>query len=146
MQCPVAVEQYGYTWYHSHFATQAWNGVFGGILINGPCSALYDEDKGVLFLNDWFHNTTGALRGTASAGSPPVAQNSLINRTNVHSDSGQRFETTFVAGKRHQIRLINGAIDTHYKFMIENNRMKVIAVDLVPIKPYTTDLLSVGIG
>ncbi|KAH9905900.1 putative multicopper oxidase [Xylariomycetidae sp. FL2044] len=81
-QCPVApgdtityrfrAEQYGHTWYHSHFALQAWNGVFGGILINGPASAPYDDDKGVLMLSDWFHNTTDALWSTAITGQPPV--------------------------------------------------------------------------
>ncbi|OTA55200.1 multicopper oxidase [Hypoxylon sp. EC38] len=144
-QCPVAprdsitytfrAEQYGHTWYHSHFALQAWNGVFGGILINGPCSAPYDEDKGVLFLNDWFHNTTDALWSTASAGFPPVAQNGLINGTNTYGDGGKKLEMTFAAGKRHRIRLVNGAIDTHFKFMIDNHKMKVIAADLVPIRP-----------
>ncbi|KAI0884968.1 putative multicopper oxidase [Annulohypoxylon maeteangense] len=155
-QCPVApgdsitykfrAEQYGHSWYHSHFATQAWNGVFGGIVIHGPCSAPYDEDKGVLFLNDWFHNTTDALWSTASAGSPPPAQNGLINGTNIYGSGGKRFETIFSDGKRHRIRLVNGAIDTHYKFMIDNHKMKVIAADLVPIKPYTTEVLSIGIG
>ncbi|KAI1389017.1 putative multicopper oxidase [Hypoxylon trugodes] len=155
-QCPVApkdtityrfrAEQYGHSWYHSHFATQAWNGVFGGILINGPCSAPYDEDKGVLLLSDWFHNTTDALWSTASAGSPPVAQNGLINGTNIYGNGGKRFETTFEAGKRHRIRLVNTAIDTHYKFMIDNHKMKVVAADLVPIQPYTTEVLSIGIG
>ena len=45
--------QYGTTWYHSHFALQAWEGVLGGIVINGPASGNYDEDLGNLFLNDW---------------------------------------------------------------------------------------------
>jgi hypothetical protein len=62
-QCPTApgesitytwrATQYGHTWYHSHFALQAWEGVLGGIIINGPASANYDEDLGVMFLNDW---------------------------------------------------------------------------------------------
>jgi FtsP/CotA-like multicopper oxidase with cupredoxin domain len=47
--------QYGSSWYHSHFALQAWEGVFGGIIINGPATANYDEDLGVLMLNDWDH-------------------------------------------------------------------------------------------
>lgn len=63
------------TWYHSHFALQAWEGVFGGIVINGPASANYDEDLGklssihisedvlkilgLLFLNDWSHEVNG---------------------------------------------------------------------------------------
>lgn len=47
--------QYGSLWYHSHFALQAWQGIFGGIVINGPATADYDEDLGMLFLNDWDH-------------------------------------------------------------------------------------------
>lgn len=64
-QCPTApgdtfdytwkAAQYGSTWYHSHFALQAWQGIFGGIVINGPATANYDEDLGMLFLNDWDH-------------------------------------------------------------------------------------------
>ncbi|CAJ2508541.1 Uu.00g135670.m01.CDS01 [Anthostomella pinea] len=155
-QCPVApgdsityrfrAEQYGHSWYHSHFALQAWNGVFGGIVIHGPASAPYDEDMGILMLGDWFHNTTDALWGSASTGLPPRAQNGLINGTNVYGDGGKRFETKFTAGKRHRIRLVNTAIDTFFKFMIDNHKMTVIAADLVPIKPYTTDVLSIGIG
>lgn len=64
-QCPTApgeqitytwrATQYGSSWYHSHFALQAWEGIFGGIVINGPATADYDEDLGMLFLNDWDH-------------------------------------------------------------------------------------------
>lgn len=64
-QCPVApgetytyrwrAVEYGTGWYHSHFYVQAWDGVFGGIVINGPASANYDVDMGHLFLNDWYH-------------------------------------------------------------------------------------------
>ena len=51
-QCPTAPEesitytwralQYGSTWYHSHFALQAWQGILGGIVINGPASELHE--------------------------------------------------------------------------------------------------------
>ena len=64
-QCPIAPGQsytykwraveYGTGWYHSHFFVQAWDGVFGGIVINGPATANYDVDLGHLFLNDWYH-------------------------------------------------------------------------------------------
>lgn len=64
-QCPTApgdtityewrATQYGSTWYHSHFSLQAWMGVLGGIIINGPSSANYDNDLGMMFLNDWSH-------------------------------------------------------------------------------------------
>lgn len=67
-QCPTApgetityewrALQYGSTWYHSHFALQAWQGILGGIVINGPATANYDEDLGMLFLNDWDHEVS----------------------------------------------------------------------------------------
>ena len=70
-QCPTApgesmtykwrATQHGSTWYHSHFALQAWQGVFGGIVINGPATANYDEDLGMLFLNDWDHQVCCSL-------------------------------------------------------------------------------------
>ncbi|KAI1867412.1 hypothetical protein JX265_000750 [Neoarthrinium moseri] len=155
-QCPIApgdtytyrwrAEQYGHSWYHSHFALQAWNGVVGGIQINGPAAAPYDEDKGLLMLNDWFHETTDQLWDLAKTGYPPPAQNGLINGTNVYGNGGKRFETTFTSGKRHRLRLVNAAIDTHFKFSIDNHKLTVIAADLVPIKPYTTEVLSIGIG
>jgi FtsP/CotA-like multicopper oxidase with cupredoxin domain len=72
-QCPVApgdsmtytwrATQYGSSWYHSHFYVQAWDGILGGIIINGPATANYDEDLGNLFLNDWSHQTADQLAG-----------------------------------------------------------------------------------
>ncbi len=76
-QCPTApgysitytwrATQYGSTWYHSHFALQAWEGVLGGIVINGPATAIYDNDVGVLFLNDWTHRTADEIYITAES-------------------------------------------------------------------------------
>ena len=110
--------QYGHTWYHSHFALQAWNGVLGGIVVRGPAAAPYDDDLGVLFLNDWYHQTTDELWPTAAAGIPPPADNGLINGTNVSGDddgAGRRFEAVFTPGRRHRLRLVNAALDTHFK-------------------------------
>ncbi|KAK1236889.1 hypothetical protein MKX08_007837 [Trichoderma sp. CBMAI-0020] len=138
--------QYGTTWYHSHFALQAWEGVFGGILINGPATANYDEDLGVLFLNDWTHQTVDELYGSAETNGPPTMTTGLINGTNVYDDAGHRFNTSFTEGKSYRLRLVNGAIDTHFKFSIDNHTMQVIANDLVPITPYNTSVLSIAIG
>jgi hypothetical protein len=80
-QCPVPpgstitnqwkAVQYGTTWYHSHFGLQAWEGVFGGIVINGPASANYDVDLGTVILNDWTHDTADELFLGAQATAPP---------------------------------------------------------------------------
>ncbi|CAL3967584.1 unnamed protein product [Diplocarpon coronariae] len=155
-QCPTApgetivytwrATQYGSTWYHSHFALQAWEGVLGGIVINGPASANYEHDLGVMFLNDWTHETADAMYHTAQTSGPPTLDNGLINGTNVYGELGSRFETTVTAGETYRIRLVNGAIDTHWKFMIDNHNFTVIAMDLVPIVPYETTMLSIGMG
>ncbi|KAH8653576.1 putative extracellular dihydrogeodin oxidase/laccase [Xylariales sp. PMI_506] len=155
-QCPIApgesytytwkATQYGSSWYHSHFYVQAWDGVFGGIQINGPATADYDEDLGVLFLNDWSHETTDQEALKALTGGPPTLDNGLINGTNVYGDEGSRFETTFVAGTRYRIRLINAGADTNFKFTIDNHTFEVIASDFVPIVPYSTDIVSISMG
>ncbi|KAF7190110.1 Laccase-1 [Pseudocercospora fuligena] len=135
------------SWYHSHYSLQAWEGVFGGILINGPATANYDEDLGVLFLNDWDHQTVDELYSYAETQGPPTLDTGLINGTNTwEDDSGSRWETNFVSGTSYLLRLVNGAVDTHFDFMIDNHTLQVIAADFVPIIPYTTDTLSIGMG
>ncbi|KAI8261579.1 Laccase-2 [Colletotrichum sp. SAR 10_77] len=161
-QCPLApnntmtytwrATQYGSTWYHSHFALQAWQGIFGGIIINGPATANYDEDLGMVFLNDWDHQTVDELYSTAETSGPPTLDNGLINGTNVYGDDGDstqtgtRFNMTWTSGTSYRMRLVNAAVDTHWKFMIDNHTMTVIAADLVPITPYTTTVLDMGMG
>jgi FtsP/CotA-like multicopper oxidase with cupredoxin domain len=155
-QCPIApgdsftytwrATQYGTSWWHSHFYVQAWDGVFGGIHINGPATANYDEDLGHIFLNDWSHSTADVLLLQAEISGPPTMDNGLLNGTNVYNDTGSRFETTFTAGTSYRIRLVNGAADTHFKFTIDNHTMEVIAIDFVPIEPFSTTTLSIGMG
>lgn len=116
---------------NSHFAVQAWDGIFGGILINGPASANYDEDLGNLFLNDWGHQTTEQLYISAENSGPPTITNGLINGTNVYGDLGSRFETTFESGTSYLIRLVNGAMDTHWKFSIDSHNFTVMASECI---------------
>ncbi|KAH6652279.1 multicopper oxidase [Truncatella angustata] len=145
-------EQYGTTWYHSHFGLQAWAGAFGGIVINGPSAANYDEDLGVLFLNDWSHIPVDTLHTIEQTGASFELDNGLLNGTNVYSggdvvgQTGQRLNLSFTAGTSYRIRLINAAIDTHFKFSIDNHTLQVIANDLVPIHPYTTNILDIAMG
>ncbi|KAH7362103.1 laccase-1 [Plectosphaerella cucumerina] len=161
-QCPVAVgesitytwkaTQYGSSWYHSHFALQAYQGIFGGIVINGPASADYDEDLGMVFLNDWDHQTVDELYATAQSSGPPTLDTGLINGTNVYgsdgdeSQTGSRLTVGFTAGTSYRMRLVNAAVDTHWKFSIDNHTMTVIAADLIPIEPYTTTMIDMTMG
>ena len=155
-QCPVApgdsltytwrATQYGSSWYHSHFSLQAWEGVLGGIVIHGPSTANYDTDLGMLFLNDWSHQTVDELYSSAQTSGPPTMDTGLINGTNSGDDGGARFETSMEEGDVYLLRLVNGAADTHFDFMIDNHTLQVIASDFVPIEPYYTDVLSIGMG
>ncbi|KAK7419376.1 hypothetical protein QQX98_003328 [Neonectria punicea] len=158
-QCPLApgesmtytwkALQYGSAWYHSHFGLQAYQGIFGGIIINGPATANYDEDLGMVFLNDWDHQTVDELYATAQTSGPPTLDNGLINGTNVWEDDDStqpRFNVSFTSGTSYRMRLVNAAVDTHWKFSIDNHTMTVIAADLVPIEPFQTTILNIGMG
>ncbi|OCL07332.1 laccase-like multicopper oxidase [Glonium stellatum] len=155
-QCPIApgesmtytwkASQYGTSWYHSHFSLQAWEGVFGPIVINGPATSDYDEELGTVFLNDWSHDTVDALYTYAQVTGPPLMTTGLINGMNEYNGSGTRYEATFTSGTKYLLRVINGAIDTHFKFSIDNHTMTVISTDFVPIVPYTTDVLDITMG
>ncbi|KAJ4152357.1 hypothetical protein NW754_004150 [Fusarium falciforme] len=161
-QCPVAVNetityewkatQHGSSWYHSHFGLQAYQGIFGGIIINGPATANYDEDLGSLFLNDWDSQTVDELYQEAELNGPPALENGLINGTNVYGEDGDeaqtgtRFTLPFTAGTSYRLRIVNAAIDTHWKFSIDGHSLTVIAADLVPVEPYTAEYVNIGIG
>ncbi|RDW63077.1 uncharacterized protein DSM5745_10188 [Aspergillus mulundensis] len=161
-QCPTApgstitykwrAMQYGSSWYHSHIGVQTWEGLFGGIVIHGPASQNYDEDLGVMFLNDWDISTVDELHEEAQTVGPPTLDNGLINGTNVFgadgdaNQTGWRWNTTFVEGTSYRLRLVNAAIDTHFKFMVDNHTLTVIANDLVPIQPYETTVLDIAIA
>ncbi|KAJ5658582.1 CAZyme family AA1 [Penicillium longicatenatum] len=155
-QCPTApgssmtyrwrATQYGSSWYHSHIGLQAWEGVHGGIVINGPASANYDHDTGTMILSDWCHQTADELYLSAQTNGPPTLDNGLINGTNVYGDLGSRFKMQVNKGESYRLRIVNAAIDTHFKFMIDNHKLTVISTDLVPIKPYTTEFINIGMG
>lgn len=52
----------------------------------------------------------------------------------------------FHSGKTHRLRLINSGAEGLQKFTIDNHTMTVIANDYVPIKPYDTKVVTLGVG
>lgn len=140
------VTQYGSSWYHSHYSLQYAEGLYGGMILNGPATADYDEDLGILSLSDWSHTPAFALWDSAKNGGPPTMENGLVNGTNTYNGAGAKFETVFEAGKKYRFRVINVATDGHFQFSIDGHDLTIIGNDLVPIVPYTTDALSVSIG
>lgn len=171
-QCPIApghsmtykfhADQYGTTWYHSHFSVQYSNGLHGPLIINGPATADYDEDLGAIFVTDWDHETadlhwatvanfnvtfngsdTGLINGMNTGNC--TALNATKPDANCLSD-GKKFSLNFEAGKKYRLRIINSAEEDWVQFSIDNHTMTVISNDFVPIVPYQTTSVMIDMG
>lgn len=168
-QCPIApgksllytfkADLYGTSWYHSHYSAQYAGGLFGPMIIHGPKNVDYDLDIGPVLLNDYYHPEyfTIVERVLAPGGARPVSDNSLINGkmnfdcslvtdgTQCTPNAGiSKFK--FTQGKKHRLRLINASAEAIVRFSIDNHTMTVMANDFVPIKPYTTNVVTLGVG
>lgn len=141
--------QYGTTWYHSHHSGQYGDGVYGPMVINGPSTADYDIDLGVLPVTDWYYATATQLdmRMVYGAG-PPKADNGLLNGTMVSPDGtqGSYAKTTLQPGKTHRLRLINTSVDNHFMVSLDNHQMTLIQADFVAIEPQVVDWVFIAIG
>ncbi|TKA77726.1 hypothetical protein B0A49_03389 [Cryomyces minteri] len=164
-QCPLApgqkmtytwiASQYGTSWYHSHYAIQSSEGVFGPMIIHGPHAAPFDKEAGMIVLQDWNHQTVSSMYDAAQdgkVGGPRVLDNGLINGMNTWgpdgaaNQTGKRFTMNFDHGKSYLLRLVNTAIQSTFKFYIDGHKFTVISTDFVPIKPYVTNILNINIG
>lgn len=144
--------EYGTSWYHSHFSHQYGDGVVGTIQINGPATANYDEDLGTFPMTDWYYSTVfqaaaiAFQNGQAGLG-PPAANNILVNGTAKNAAGGGAWaKVNIQSGKRYRLRLINTSVDSNLLVSLDNHPLQVIATDFVPVVPYTTNYIQIGIG
>ncbi|KAF2397368.1 lcc1, laccase [Trichodelitschia bisporula] len=154
-ECPIApgqsktytfkATQYGTSWYHSHYSVQYADGLVGTIKINGPATANYDIDLGVVAMTDWFHTPVFTILASRPA-APPTAQSVLYNGTSVYNGQGKYGVTTLTPGKKHLLRLVNTGINAYLHVSLDGHPFTVIANDFVPIKPYTTTQLVLAVG
>ncbi|ORY09854.1 multicopper oxidase-domain-containing protein [Clohesyomyces aquaticus] len=159
-QCPIApgetytyrfrAMQYGTTWYHSHYSLQYGEGVLGPMTIHGPSSADFDEAKSPILMTDWSHKSWFSMwwDGLTKANATTTIDNILLSGKGTFpaTKPSKEFRYNFVTGKRYLLRLINTSVDTIFVFSIDNHKIQVIGVDLVPIVPYMTDHIVIGIG
>ncbi len=170
-QCPIAPGQsftysfdaslYGTSWWHSHYSAQYAGGVFGAMIIHGPPNALYDHDLGPVMVTDYYHKDYNTIveevMGTDLTQIAPYSVNNLINgkgdfdcstltdNSTCTSNAGlSKFQ--FTSGQSYRLRLINAGAEGLQRFSIDNHVMSVIAYDLVPIEPYNTTVVTLGIG
>lgn len=169
-QCPIPpgksltytfkADLYGTSWYHSHYSAQYAGGLFGPMIIYGPKNAPYDVDIGPVLLSDWYHDEYFSIVKKVVGvppGPPPRSDNNLINGKMDYDCSlvtnGQECTPNagiskfkFTAGKTHRLRLINAGAEAIQRFTIDNHTMTVIANDFVPVKPYQTNMVTLGVS
>lgn len=129
------------------------------MIIHGPSQVAYDYDLGPIMLSDWYH--TPYLQNVEFILTPNVSpiksNNTLINgkmnydcslvapgQTCVPNAGLSKFK--FHSGKKHRLRLINSGAEGLQRFTIDGHNMTIIANDFVPIQPYTTNVVTLGIG
>ena len=170
-QCPVPpgeaytysfeAQLYGSTWYHSHYSAQYAGGIVGPMVIYGPTTKKYDIDVGPVMLSDWYHRDYYDLveETMKPDGKPFPSVNNLINgkgnfncstlpaddKTPCHNNAGiSKFK--FERGKTHRLRLVNSGCEALQRFSIDGHNLTVIANDFVPVEPYETKVVTLGIG
>jgi FtsP/CotA-like multicopper oxidase with cupredoxin domain len=80
-------------------------------------------------------------------GAPPTGDNIIINGTNKNAQGGGAYnKVSLTPGKLHRLRIVNTAIDASLRVTLDGHPFTVIANDFVPVVPYTTNYLQVGIG
>ena len=173
-QCPIApganftytfqADKYGSSWWHSHYSASYADGVFGPIVVYGPEHVPYDIDVGPVMLGDYYHDNYYDLVEMAVGNNSdfnvyvPSSNNSLINGKNPYNCSMACDKTVpcdsnapmsmfrFDSGKTHLLRLMNTGAAALVHFSIDNHTMKVIANDFVPLQPYETEVVTLGVG
>lgn len=170
-QCPIPpgkslqyffkADLYGSSWYHSHYSAQYAGGLFGPMIIHGPNNVDYDIDLGPVLLTDYYHKPyfqiVKEVMGTDLSLVAPESDNNLINGkmdyncslvtdgTPCVNNAGlSKFQ--FQTGKKHRLRLINAGAEAIQKFSIDGHKMTVMANDFVPIQPYQTEIVTLGVG
>jgi FtsP/CotA-like multicopper oxidase with cupredoxin domain len=165
-QCPIPpggsltykfkADLYGTTWYHSHYSAQYTGGAVGPLVIHGPQTGpAYDVDIGPIMLSDWYHSDYYTLVEQTMNGTAVPSNNNLINgkmnypcnqTTQACTPNAGISKFQFQSGKRYKLRLINTGAEGIQKFTIDGHNFTVIANDLVPIQPYNTSVITLGIG
>ncbi len=114
-------------------------------------------------LSDWYHaNYSDVVAGLFDTNYDfnkfaPMSQNNLINgkmafdcskvgagRTCLPNAPISKF--AFKKGKVHRLRLINAGAEALQRFSIDGHTMTVIANDFVPVVPYKTNQVTLGVS
>ncbi|KAH8701344.1 Cupredoxin [Phaeosphaeriaceae sp. PMI808] len=99
-------------------------------------------------MTDWYYMTAfQAARLAAGPTGPPLGDNILINGTaKSATGTGAYNNVKIQSGKRYRLRLINTSVDANLLVNLDGHPFQVIATDFVPVIPYNTTYVTIGIG
>ena len=155
-------DEYGTSWWHSHLSAQYTQGVFGPLIIHGPNHVEYDEDLGVIMVNDWYHAYYSDIVANTTAPVPPGQPFRPFANSNLVGGVG-RFPCENVTngspctiipyaswkvepGKTYRARFVNTGSSSFETISIDNHTMTIIANDFIPIQPYKADFVKLAVG
>ncbi|KAJ9608919.1 hypothetical protein H2200_006690 [Cladophialophora chaetospira] len=173
-QCPIVpggnltyrfrADEYGTSWWHAHYSAQYSAGVQGPIVIHGPNDAGYDVDVYPIAVQDWFHSSyedlIALVQAPSTSGTPgpfrPFSDSNLVggygqypcaNVTNgAPCSPGQYASWEFEPGKTYRLRFYNGGAAAFESISLDGHTFTVIANDFVPVQPYETSSITIGVG
>ncbi|KAK6432947.1 hypothetical protein LTR95_010879 [Oleoguttula sp. CCFEE 5521] len=159
--CPIApgktftyrfrAELYGSSWWYGHYSAQYVNGLPGAIIVHGTAIFRRGDLRAALPTDVEQHGRGPNI--LANVDRPK--KDHLINGKKDYPCSSTSLPCTSNAGlaaskfetnKKHRLRLINHAAEALLFFSIDGYEMTVIANDFVPVEPYQTDLVQMGVG
>jgi FtsP/CotA-like multicopper oxidase with cupredoxin domain len=116
----------------------------------------YDEDLGPILVSDWYHADAFSLYHEEVEGGPPVPNSNIMNGKGVYycdpmvdaqcTGRQPRHQIYFEEEKTYKLSIVNTAVDTQFTFWIDGHNFTIVQTDFVPIKPYTTNTMNIGIG
>lgn len=109
--------------------------------------------------SDWSHNSAFEDFSSEINGHPPSLQTNILNGVGYYNctlgkvppgdfcgEAPRIFTQVFQRGRKYLLRLINASTSTTFIFSIDKHILQVIEADFVPILPYYTDSVLIGIG
>ncbi|KAF8627146.1 hypothetical protein AX17_006363 [Amanita inopinata Kibby_2008] len=136
--------------YHSHFGTQACDGLKGPMVIYDPDDPFQDrydvdDESTIITLTEWYHLQTPSIPFVVAR---PVGDATLINGRGRYPN-GPLVDLAVInvqQGKRYRFRLVSLSCDPNHTFSIDGHELTVIEADGQATKPYNVDTIRIFAG
>ncbi|KAJ0560675.1 putative laccase [Helianthus annuus] len=146
--------QRGTLWWHAHVLWLRAT-VHGAIVIlpklGVPYPFLKPNKEVVVVLGEWWKSDTEAVINQAQklGQAPNVSDAHTINGNpgpNANCLANGGFKLHVDQGKTYMLRIVNAALNEELFFRIADHKLKVVEVDAVYVKPFTTDTILIAPG